>query len=151
MDEFNTLEKVKKLFFDQKIKDSDDNIYLALLSDTRKNSGMAGGMEYPYNGLLLCITPDGVAYYYLKSSKFSLKISLEKLVVDHDSFTYLDNNNNIKSIEVKKFALLDKMRKELIIKTNDKKTHYLYGLIEDNTLPYHNNNMSKLIEKYEQK
>ena len=40
MDEFNTIEKVKKLFSDKNIKDNESNIYLALLSDTRKNSGM---------------------------------------------------------------------------------------------------------------
>lgn len=147
MDEFNTLEKVKKLFSDKGIN---DGIYLALLSDTRKNSGMVGGMEYPYNGLLLCINDSGIGYYYLKTAKFSLKITMDKLIVDKDSYTHL-SNDDIKSIEVKKFALLDKKRKELIIKTNDKKTHYVYGSIDDSTLPYHNENMSKLIEKYGEK
>ena len=104
-------------------------------------------MEYPYNGLLLCITDDGIGYYYLKTAKFSLKITMDKLVLDKDSYTFI-NNENIKSIEVKKFALLDNKRKELIIKTNDKKAHYLYGLVEDNTISYHNENMNKLISKY---
>lgn len=150
MDEFNTIEKVKKLFSDKNIKDDESNIYLALLSDSRKNSGMVGGMEYPYNGLLLCITNDGIGYYYLKTTKFSLKVTMNKLVLDKDSYTFIENNN-IKSIEVKKFALLDKKRKELIIKTNDKKTHYLYGSVDDNTISYHNDNMNKLILKCSEK
>ena len=144
MDEFNTIEKVRKLFSD---KGLNDGIYLALLSDTRKNTGMVGGMDYPYNGLLLCISDSGIGYYYLKTAKFTLKVTMDKLVLDKDSYTFL-KNDDIKSVEVKKFALLDSKRKELIIKTNDKKTHYVYGLNEDSTLPYHNENMKKLLDKY---
>jgi len=149
MEEFNTLEKVQNLFEEKGIK-KDNNIYLALLKDARKYSGMISGMDYPYSGLLLCINDDGIGYFYLNQPKFSLRVLLEKLVVDKNSYNYI-NNENIKDIEVKKFALLDKKRKELIIKTNDKKTHYLYGSVEDSLLPYHNENMSKLIEKYEKK
>ena len=145
MDEFNTIEKVKKLFSDKGL--NNDGIYLALLKDTRKTAGMVGGMEYPYDGLLLNISDEGIGYFYLKNAKFSLMIKLEKLVVDKDSYTYL-SNDDIKSIELKKFALLDSKRKELIIKTNDKKTHYVYGSIKDDLLPYHNENMAKLISKY---
>ena len=146
MDEFDTIEKVKKLFEDKKCP-STNSIYLTLLKDYRKYSGMAQGMEYPYAGLVLNISDEGIGYYYLVQPKFSLKVLLEKLVVDKDSYTFI-SKDDIKSIEVKKFALLDKKRKELIIKTNDKKTHYLCGLILDDKLPYHNENMSKLIEKY---
>ena len=146
MDEFNTLEKVKKLFIEKGLG-GDNDIYLALLKDTRKYTGMVKGMEYPYMGLLLDISDNGVGFYHLKQEKFSLKVSFEKLVVDKDSFTFIDKSN-ISCIEVKKFALLDKKRRELVIKTNDKKAHYVYGAVEDNQLPYHNENMSRLIEKY---
>lgn len=146
MDEFNTLEKVEKLF---KEKDcpGKDNIYLALLKDTRKYSGMVKGMEYPYLGLLLNFTDEGVGYFYLVNPKFSLKILMEKAVIDKDSFTFI-KNEDIKSIEVKKYALLDKKRKSVVIKTKDKKEHFLWGYIEDDKFPYHNENMAKLIEKY---
>jgi len=146
MDEFNTIEKVKKLFKDKGL-DNANGIYLALLKDFRKYSGMVSGMEYPYSGLLLNITDNGIGYFYLNQPKFSLKVHMENLVVDKDSYTFL-SNDDIKSVEVKKFALLDKKRKLLIIKTNDKKTHYLFGAIEDSSIPYHNENFSKLIEKY---
>lgn len=149
MDEFNTIEKVKKLFADKGCNGS-NGIYLALLKDFRKYSGMVSGMEYPYSGLLLNINDEGIGYFYLNQPKFSLKVLLEKLVVDKDSYTFI-KNDDIKSIEVKKFALLDKKRRELIIKTKDKKTHYVFGAIEDDILPYHNENMNKLIEKYFQK
>ncbi|MBO4637169.1 MAG: hypothetical protein J5685_08510 [Clostridiales bacterium] len=146
MEEFNTIEKVQALFQAKGIGDPDD-IYLALLKDTRKYSGMADGMEYPYTALLLDITNDGIGYYRLVQPKFSLVILMQNLVVDPESYTFIPNNS-IKSIEVKKFGLLDNKRKNLIIKTNDKKTHYLYGLIEDDLLPYHNGNMQKLIARY---
>ena len=149
MEEFNTLEKVKKLF-DEKGCPSSNSIYVALLKDLRKYSGMVSGMEYPYTGLLLNISDEGIGYFYLNQPKFSLRIFMEKLVVDKDSYTFI-KSDNIKSIEVKKFALLDKKRRSLIIKTYNKKTHYLYGYINDELLPYHNEEFAKLIEKYSKK
>ena len=149
MEEFNELNKVVKLF-EEKNCPTNNGIFLALLKDSRKSSGMIGGMEYPYSGLLLDITDEGIGYFYLNQPKISLSVKLEKLVVDKNSYTFI-NKDDIVSIEVKKFALLDKKRKELIIKTNDKKTHYLYGQVEDSLIPYHNENMAKLIEKYEKK
>jgi len=149
MDEFNSLEKVKKLFDEKGCKDN-DSIYVALLKDSRKYSGMVAGMEHPYDGLLLNISDKGIGYFYLKQPKFSLRVFLEKLVVDKDSFTFIESND-IKSIEVKKFALLNKKHKELIIKTADKKPYYLFGKVEDDLLPYHNSEFAKLIEKYSKK
>lgn len=150
MNEYDNLEKVKKLFSDKGIKSSDDNIYLAMLKDYRKYSGMVAGMEYPYSGLLLCISNEGVGYFYLNQPKFSLRVFLDKLVVDQDSYTFIDNDN-IKKIEVKKFALLDKKRKQLLIQTTDNKKHYLGGPIVDDLIEYNTENMSKLIDKYEKK
>lgn len=85
---------------------------------------MVSGMDYPYSGMLLNITNEGIGYFYLNQPKFLLRIQLEKLVIDKDSYTFL-SNDDIKSVEVKKFALLDKKRRLFIIKTNTKKTHYL--------------------------
>lgn len=149
MDEFNTIEKVKELF-DKKGCSGKDSIYIVMLKDFRKYSGMVAGAEYPYDGLLLCITEDGIGYFQLKQAKFALVVKMERLTLVKDSYTYI-KNEDIKSVELKKFALLDKKRKELIIKTNDKKTHYLCGFIQDETLPYLNENMAKLIEKYSAK
>lgn len=148
MNEFNNLENVKKLFKEKGLKEG--GIYLTVLKDFRKYSGMVSGMEYPYDGLLLNITDEGIGYFYLKQPKFSLTIKLENLVLNKDSYTFI-SNDNIKSIEIKKFALLDKKRKSLIIKTNDKKTHYLCAKIEDDLIPYHNEEFAKAIEKYSKK
>lgn len=120
---------------------------MVLMQDTRKYSGMVSGMEYPYYALLMNQTEDGIGYFYLVQPKLSLKSSLEKLVINKNSFNFI-KNEDIVSIEVKKFALFDSKRKSIIIKTKDKKTHYLYSKIEDDTLPYHNNNFAKFLEKY---
>jgi len=149
MDEFSTLTNVIKLF-EEKGCPNKNSIYLALLKDTRKASGMVSGMDYPYSGLLLNISEEGIGYYYLKQAKFSLTINLEKLIVDKDNYNFIPKEN-IKSIEVKKFALLDKKRKSLIIKTTDKKTHYLYGKVNEPLIQYNDENMEKLISRYEKK
>lgn len=102
------------------------------MQDTRKYSGMVSGMEYPYYALLMNQTEDDIGYFYLVQPKLSLKSSLKKLVIDKNSFNFI-KNEGIVSIEVKKFALFDSKRKSIIIKTKDKKTHYLYSKIEDDT------------------
>lgn len=146
MEEFNTLEKVQKLFEEKNCIGKENN-YMVLMQDTRKYSGMVAGMEYPYFALLINQTEDGIGYFYLVQPKLSLKVLLEKLVVNKDSFNFI-KNEDILSISVKKFALFDNKRKSIVIKTKDKKTHYLYAKIEDNTLPYHNNNFANFLEKY---
>ena len=149
MEEFNTIDKVKELFRAKGLG-GDNDIYLALLKDFGKQSGMVAGMEYPYTGMLVDITDTGIGMYHLVQPKFSLRVLIENLVIDKDSYTFL-SNDDIKSVEVKKFALLDSKRKLLIIKTNDKKTHYLYGSVADTLIPYNSENMQKLLAKYSSK
>lgn len=145
MEEFNTLEKVQKLFEEKNCIGKENN-YMVLMKDTRKYSGMVAGMEYPYFALLINQTEDGIGYFHLVQPKFSLRILLKDLVVDKNSFTFL-KNEDIVSIKVKKFGPFDNKRKSIAIKTKDRKTHYLYAKVEDNILPYHNENFAKFIEK----
>ena len=149
MEEFNTLEKVQALFEEKNCKGK-ENHYVVMMKDLRKYSGMAAGMEYPYYALLLNQTEDGIGFFHLVQPKLSLKILLEKLVINKESFTFL-RNEDIVSVKVKKYALFDSKRKSVIIKTKDKKTHYLYAKVEDNLLPYHNDNFAKFLEKYSDK
>lgn len=89
-----------------------------LMQDTRKYSGMVAGMEYPYFALLINQTEDGIGYFHLVQPKLSLKILLEKLVLDKNSFTFL-KNEDIVSIKVKKFGPFNSKRKSIAIKTKD--------------------------------
>lgn len=147
MEEYNTLEKVTKLFKDKGIKGK-EHLYDVLLLDNRKYAGMMSGMEYPFLGLVMDFTDEGIGFFHLVSAKFSLTVSLEKLKLNKDSYTFY-KNEDIEGIEVKKFALLDKKRKEVIIKTADGKKFYLYQKVEDDLVPYHNESFAKLIAKYE--
>ena len=149
MEEYNTLEKVTKLFKDKGCKGK-EHIYDVLLQDTRKYSGVVNGMEYPFYGLAIDFTDEGIGFFHLVQPKFSLRIALEKLALNKDSYTFY-KNEDIESVEVKKFALLDKKRKEVIIKTTDGKKYYLYQKVEDDLIPYHNENFAKIVAKYENK
>lgn len=149
MEEYNDLEKVQKLFKEKNCIGKENN-YFVLMKNNTKYSGMVAGMEYPYYALLINQTEDGIGYFHLVQPKLSLKISLKDLVIDKDSFTFL-KNEDIKSIEVKNYALFNKKTKSVIIKTKDKKVHYLYAKLEDNTLPYHNENFGKFVLKYSKK
>ncbi len=146
MDEFNTLEKVKKLFEEQNCIGKENN-YFVLMKDYRKYSGLVSGMEYPFWALLVNQTEDGIGFFYLVQPKISLKVDLKNLVVNKDSFTFL-KNEYIASIEVKKFALLNKKLKSVVIKTKDRKKYYLYAKIDDDSLPYQNENFARFIDKY---
>lgn len=147
MEEFDTLEKVQKLFEEKNCIGKENN-YILLMKDFKKYSGMMDGMQYPYSALLINQTEDGIGYFYLDHPILSLKLSIEKFVINKDSFNFI-KNEDIVSIEVKRFSLLDRNKlKSIIIKTKDKKTHYLCSKIKDDTLPYHNSNFAKFLEKY---
>ena len=52
MEEFNTIEKVEELFKGINAL-GNDNIFFVACQDKQKVNGMAAGMEYPYDGLLI--------------------------------------------------------------------------------------------------
>jgi len=149
MDQYNTEEKALKLFKEQGLN-AKENCIVALYKDLRKYSGFVAGMEYPYFGLLLNFTEEGVGLFYLVNPKILFKVNFEQAELKKDTYKFY-KYEDIKSIEVKKFALLDKKRKSLIIKTNDKKKHFLYQYIDEETIPYNRENFAKLIEKYSNK
>ena len=49
---------------------------------------------------------------------------------------------------LKKFALLNKKLKSVVIKTKDRKKYYLCAKIDDDSLPYQNENFARFIDKY---
>ena len=130
MESFNTLEKVKELFNSVGCE-GNENCYFVALKDYKKaKSGVVGGMEYPYSGLLINATEKGLGIFYLNSYFFI-------------------PNENIKEIKVKKYSILTSKLKSITIKTNDKKTHQLFANLEESTIPYHKENFAKFASKYE--
>lgn len=147
MNEFDTLEQVKKLFEDVNCIGAENNYFLAR-KDSTKNSGMAGGMEYPYTGLLINCTENGLGIFYLDQPGIPLTYKLSKMQVKKESYTFI-KNEDIKSITIKKYAILNNKIKSVSIKLNNGKNHKLMVNINEDNYGYHNIGFAKFIEKYD--
>ena len=149
MEEFNDIEKVKELFNSINSLESDNTFFVAC-QDKQKVSGMAAGMEYPYDGLLINDTEKGITMFYLKAGALSGLITLSspsKMKLDKENHIFI-SADNIKEIIIKKFALLNNKTKRIEINTKDGKSHKLYANLEEKDFPYQKENFAKFIEKY---
>ena len=149
MEEFNDIEKVKELFNSINSLESDNTFFVAC-QDKQKVSGMAAGMEYPYDGLLINDTEKGITMFYLKAGALSGLITLSspsKMKLDKENHIFIEADN-IKEIIIKKFALLNNKTKRIEINTKDGKSHKLYANLEEKDFPYQKENFAKFIEKY---
>ena len=149
MEEFNTIEKVEELF-----KSIDgvgkDNIYFLACQDKQKVSGMAQGMEYPYDGLLINDNEKGITMFYLKAGALSGLFTLSnpsKMTLEKEKHIFIPVTD-IKEIIIKNFALFNSKIKRIEINTIDGKSHKLYANIEEKDFPYQNPNFTKFLEKY---
>ena len=152
MEEFNTIEKVKKSFENINALGS-DNAFFVACQDKQKVSGMVAGMEYPYDGLLINDSEKGIGMFYLKGSALSGLITLSspsKMKLDKENHIFIPIDN-IKEIKIKNFALLNSKTKRIEINTLDGKSHKLYANVEEKDFPYHKENFAKFIEKYQNK
>lgn len=151
MENFNTLEKVKELFNSVGCE-GDENCYFVTAKNYAKaKSGVVGGMEYPYSGLLINATEKGLGIFYLNPEKASdvlFKVDIAKLKITENSYFFIPNEN-IKEITVKKYSVFNSKVKSVIIKTTDKKTHQLLANLNESLIPYHNENFAKFASKYE--
>ena len=149
MEEFNDIEKVKELFNSINALGNDNTFFVAC-QDKQKVSGMAAGMEYPYDGLLINDNENGITMFYLKAGALSGLITLaspSKMTLDKDNHIFIPADN-IKEIIIKKFALLNNKTKRIEINTKDGKSHRLYANLEEKDFPYQKDNFAKFIEKY---
>ena len=146
MNEFNDIEKVKKLFEKEK-GNGKENIYFVAYKDMQKSSGMVSGMEYPYEGLLLNINENGIGMFYLNQPGLVLTQNIEKMNLDKDSYVFI-SNDKIDEIKIKNYALLNSKVKRIEIKTNNKMNYKLFAKINEKNIPYQEENFIKFIEKY---
>ena len=149
MEEFNDIEKVKELFNSINALENDNTFFVAC-QDKQKVSGMAAGMEYPYDGLLINDNENGITMFYLKAGALSGLITLSspsKMKLDKDNHIFIPASN-IKEIIIKKFALLNNKTKRIEINTKDGKSHKLYANLEEKDFSYQKDNFAKFIEKY---
>ena len=149
MEEFNTIEKVKELFYSVNAL-GEDNAFFVACQDKQKVSGMVAGMEYPYDGLLINANELGIGMFYLKANGLSGLISLakpSKMTLNKENFIFIPSDN-IGDITIKKFALLNSKTKRIVINTLDGKSHKLYANVDEKDFPYQKENFAKFIEKY---
>lgn len=153
MEEFNTLEKVKELFRSVNCEGSENCYFIAFKNSVKAKSGFKGGMEYPYNALLINATENGLGIFYLnpeKMSDFLFAANISKLKITENSYFFIPNEN-IREIKVKRFSIFNSKVKSLTIKTNDNKNHELLVNINESLIPYHNENFATFANKYEKK
>ena len=159
MNEFDTLEKVKKLFEDLNLN-GQNNTYFFAFKDTSSTgaavlggaagalaNGMVNGMEYPYDAVLVNKTENGIAMIFLEMEGLALVYKIEKMHLKNNEYVFI-KNENIKEILVKKYALLNSTKKKIIIKTNDKKVYRLFANVNEPMLPYHKENFEKFMNQY---
>ena len=164
MNEYNTLEKCLELFKSVNCIGKENLIFFTY-KDTAKSTskasmlggavgafagGMVNGAEYPYDGLLINKTENGIGMFMVKQPGIPFTYKLEKMELQKDKFIFY-KNEDIKEIKVKKFALLNNKKKSIFITTSDKKKYILCADIDEPRLPYHNDNFYKFVEEYSSK
>lgn len=147
MEEFNTLEKVIEIFKSKNYYESDSNIFV-VYKDLQKSSGMVSGMEYPYEGLLINETSKGLAMIPLTQKGIVLTQSVNKMEIDNTKDVIFIPKENINSITIKNYALLNKSVKRISIKTTDNKDYLLFGKIVEKSIPYQEENFTKFINAH---
>lgn len=145
MEEFNSLEKVKKLFEKEKCIGSENNFFIAY-KDYQKSSGMVNGMEYPYDAVIINQTEKGLGLIYLTQAGVVLTQNLAKMTVKEDGFEFI-SNDDIEEVKVKNYALFNSKVKRISIKTKDRK-HNLFAKSIEKDIPYQTENFERFIQKY---
>ena len=154
MNEFNTLENVKRLFENLNLTGTQNSYFIAY-KDMNKQMGINGGalggvvsgMEYPYDAVLVNRTEKGIAMILLVTDGVVWNmVKLDKLRLKDNEYIFIDNNE-IQKVEIKKFALLNSSKKKISIKTNDK-TYYLYANVNEPQLPYHDEGFDKFMKEF---
>ena len=161
MEEFNTIEKCLDLFKSVNCVGNENLIFFAY-KDTAKSTstasmlggaigsfaaGMANAINYPYDGLLINKTENGIGMFMVKQPGVPLTYKLEKMELQKENFIYY-KNEDIREIKIKKFALLNNKKKSVFINTSDGKKYIVCVNMNEPKLPYHNDNFAQFINKY---
>ncbi len=145
MEDFNTIEKAEELFKKEDCFGQENLIFLTF-KDVQQGGGMLNGMKYPYDGLLINHTEDGIGMFYLKYEKpFSLKPA-ESMLLKGD-FVFIPKDDIFK-IRVKNYNFVKKSVKKVIIDTKDGKSHKLMAHVKEDKIPYHEENFEVFMNLY---
>lgn len=170
MEEFNTLEKVKKLF-DEKECTGSTNCYFICYRDTSKQAlaygtfGALGGalaaistfsqaaadaMENA-DGYLFNWTENGIGIFPLNCKGAMFTVNPSKMHIQHEGYVFI-KNEDIENILVKNFNIFNSKIKKIKITFKDGKTKMeLMAQVTEKLIPYQQENFAKFIEKYSKK
>ena len=140
MSEFDTLEQVAKLFRDAGCEGQSNCYFVARKDQRRAKSGVVGGMEYPYDAMIINQTENGLGMIYLNWTKtLTLNNNLTEVakIRDVDAPFRFIPNEDIVEMNVKEGKLFDKGKVLMTIKTVDKKKHPLIAFADEQSLPWH--------------
>lgn len=140
MSEFDTLEQVAKLFRDAGCEGQSNCYFVARKDLRRAKSGVVGGMEYPYDAMIINQTENGLGMIYLNWTKtLTLNNNLTEVakIRDVDAPFRFIPNEDIVEMNVKEGKLFDKGKVLMTIKTVDKKKHPLIAFADEQSLPWH--------------
>ena len=164
MYEFDTMEKCIELFRSIGCLGNENNIFFAY-KDTAKTtgpasflggavgafaSGMAEGMNHPYDAVIINQTENGIGMLLLKQQGVVLTYKIEKMFVQKDKFIFIPYQY-ISEIKVKKAALLNNKRKSITISTTNGMKYYLLADIDLPLLPYHNYGFARFMQRFPEK
>lgn len=140
MEEFNSLEKVIALFKEVNGYEEDNTIFVTY---TDINNG-GGGMNYPFEGLLINQTEKGIGMFFLKQSGMVLTQSIAKMHIEKEHYVFIPKQD-IKKITIKNYALLNPKIKRIIIDVNDGRSYRIFAKLNEKNIPYQTENLTKFI------
>lgn len=153
MEEFNTTEKIKGLFEKNGLA-GQSNSYFILYKDTTASSlgglaaGIENGMEFPYDAVLVNRTENGLEFILLVVDGVVWNfVKLEKLHLKNNE-TISIKNEDIESVKIKKYALLNSSKKKIAIKLKSGKTYNFYANVKEPSLPYHDEGFDKFTNEW---
>ena len=147
MEEFNTKEKVLELFAKGGCLGNENCCFIACKDSSRAESGLLGGMNYPYDGVLINKTENGIGMIFLRFIKpIFLKTDITNFAISGYPCEFIPNSE-IRQIKVKNASIVRKNSKSLIIKTGNKK-HCLVVNLDEPLLPYHNADFAQFMSQY---
>ena len=119
---------------------------IGALSESSKQGAAWGkiGLEN-CNTVLINQTEYGIGLIPMKQKK----IGMSNMELDTNRFASI-KNEQLQSIVVKKFSVLNKNTKKIIITLKDGTIIRLVAKINEKTLPYQQQNFKKFIDRYEQ-
>lgn len=147
MENFNTLEKVQDLFRNAGCQGKENCYFITYKDAAKSKNGVVGGMEYPYGGLLLNQTEEGIGLFYLDFKKmFTLRSDISNMKISEKDAYHFIPNADIKKVVVKK-GLFNSKVKSITIQTSDRK-HRLLAKVDEPLIPYHNENLMQFESRY---